>query len=415
MKKITFGLLALILTLTLNAQQEDMAKQQLQNWVQKQKTLIDLNAISRLDPFKICSDSYAWDTISGQFIQNGESVYTYQETGDLKKMTIESSMEEDGEAIDIKIEYFASFQDPEAFLNVGGDSILIYFGDGEGNYELFTKTINHFENERLQYSEEFLDFSAFGFPLGFVKSGETWYFYDANDFLVTEVTDEFDFSTFELVFSDSIVYENNGLGLPLVETGYQADFFTGLIEPYYKSEYQYVNQKYESQELNYSHDGVDWFKTNRSSWSYDGSNRVTLFLNEITADDGANWMNSRRDQYIYEYDLPFGLPSRQLSQEFVNNGWRNDMLQTFEDCTSGFEQVTEADLDAWFSGERLYLSTGWLGAPARVSLFDVSGRKLFEAGFDRLPESIQTGVQTEGIYIIMLESSEGMAVKKIFR
>ena len=416
MKNLILWLSAILFTVTLTAQDFQQSMLPLKSINSKQMRIQQLVSELRLDPFKLCGETFSWDTLENEFVYAGDVNYSYQEIGGIKKMTIENLVVEEGETFDVKIEYYASWQqDPEEFLANFGDSIYIYFGDGAGNYELFSKTINHFDNQVLEWDEEYTDFSLFGFPLGFVKSAESHYYYDGNGFLVTKVTDGFSFLTNMLEFSDSITYENNNLGHPIIEIGYQADFFSGLIEPYYKDEYKYVNQHYVSEDLNYLFDGLDWFKNSRTTTSYNGNNLITLTLNEITVDDGATWINNNRTQFLYEEEFPLPLPSRQLIQEFVNGAWRNQTLSLLEDCTSRVIDLPSVDLDVWVSGDRLYLCGDVVGKNALLTLSDLSGRKWIETTFDRLPESIVLRDLPGGVYVVRVVSPQGIAVQKFFK
>lgn len=385
--------------------QINSAKQQIQQILQKE---------ALIDEFVVCQEIYEWDTVLNQFNSVGDGTLSYEEMGNIKRFTIQVETIEDGEVFNFKAESYFSFQDPNDFqTNVFGDSVLTYLGAGEGNFELLTREIYYYDNEVLVRSEGFTNYDLLGLPLGFIKTDETWYKYDNNGYLVEQVSESFDFATMELTFADSIVYVNNNDGLPVRETGYQASFFTQEIEPYFRTEYTYVNQSFVETELNYSYVSGTWIKSGRYSYTYDNNDRRLTSLQEISDDNGATWEPTRRSQLEYNEELPLGLPTSDLTQEYVNATWRNETLTTAEECSSGLYDNKLYEITAWLNDGNLYLENVTAGF-GTVRMYDLSGRRVFHKSYQLLPDVILVDGLLRGIYILQIEQEGQVLTKKLF-
>jgi hypothetical protein len=417
MKKIILLVLTLLLFLPLiNAQRSAMNSVKQLNQKAKDKIVQILQNAQVIDDFTICQESFAWDTLNNEFDYDGDGLITYEDKGNFKLLTILfTTLEDEGET-DVKVETYFSFQDITTVEEQGfGDSLLVYQGDGAGNYELFTKTLYFYDNEQLVLSESYIDFSLFGFPGGFAKSEVTEYRYDNNDFLVETVSDQFDFFTMELTFADSTVYDNNDKGLPLVETTYSPDFFTGELGPDFKAEFTYTAMDQLETEVNSSYMFNAFVKQNKYDYSYDAQGRRTTSIQLVTEDDGLTWEFRTRSQALYEDDLPLNLPSRQLEQDFVNGDWRNNYLTVQEDCTSGIEENNEEiSFSAWFRSDWLNIATE-NDSKTQISLYDLSGKKLLSKDFSYLPRKIFVPGLDRGIYLVQMIQDKEIRVVKVFK
>jgi len=369
-----------------------------------------------LEEFLVCEEIYEWDTVANQFDKAGEGSIEYEIMGALKRLTIITETWDEGEVNDFKVESYLSFQDPANFVGqVFGDSVLLYLGDGEGNYELFTKTIYYYENEQVVTGETYTDFSIFGLPIGFALSNKTHYTYDNDDFLIWEVNESINWDTYELEFSDSTTYDNNNIGYPLVVIGYQADFFTQEIKPYFKEEFSYVNQMYVDVELSYLPAGDDaWLLNNRHTITYDNQNRQTETLTEVTYDNGGSWVEQYRNSSTYEEDLPLMLPTSDLDQIFIDGAWRNETLNTYEECTSGSEIIDVDLFEAWFDKDQLNLRNT-VDGEGQVQIFDMSGKVYYQNRFDILPERIMIPGLSRGVYLLQVQQKDRTGILKIFK
>jgi hypothetical protein len=416
MKKILLAVFTLILTWPLAAQNTQVVKMNNQMENARSKIGQILEGAMLIDEFVLCQKVYDWDTIVNQFKLTGDGEIRYEELGGNKKrITILVNDFEEEEGFNIKVEAYFSFQDLDDFEdNVFGDSLLTFFGDGSGDYLLFNRELYYYENEKVIRSEGFTDYSLFGLPVGFIKSDETWYRYDNNGYLVEQVSDRFDFSTFELTFSDSIVYANNNQGKPVRETGYQASFFSQEIEPYYQTDYTYVNQLYVETQLEYSYSFGIWTRESRTSYTYDNMNRRTSSLTELTPDDGASWEPERRSTEEFNKDLPLPLPTSSLTQEYVNGAWRNFMLTTAEECTSGVEELADNSLVCWFNGDRLNLE-GFAPGSGKISLYTLTGSRVLHQEYRVLPSSMLVSGLERGLYILHLQQDDRSYTRKLFR
>ena len=370
--------------------------------------------IAFLDPFKICQDIFAWDTIASQFVYAGEGLISYEEMGDVKKLTLDFTALEDGELTYFKVENYFSFQQFST-NEMAGDSSLIYFGDGMGNYTLIAKNVNFFEEEVLIKTEDYFDFSFFGLPLGFMKSGETFYEYDSNGFLIKESSFDFDFSTFTFALSDSTIHVNNNLGLPIESTSYTSDFLTGEFGPSTRSNFRYVNDYFVSEEVMSQFESEMWVTYARNTLEYDNQDRLVENLSEVTMDNGANWLADSKSQSVYENDLPFNFPSTQLEQNFQGGEWVNSSLTTSEDCTTGVELIPEIDFECWISNQQLVLNVESLQNDQLISLYDLQGRKILESRISSYEKRIDVSNLAEGIYIVELVSEQGRTSRKVFK
>jgi hypothetical protein len=381
----------------------------------QQKIQQFIGSQTELDEFTLCQTFYQWDSITNQPFKSGDGTMSYEEQGDIKKFTIITETTEDGEVSDIKIEAFFSFQD--LALNdrgINGDSILIYTGDGSGQYILVFKDINYWEDEKMIRKESYTDFGLFDPSLDFMLSGVTRYKYDGEGYLVEEVGESFNIFSGELTFSDSIVYQNNELGLPVVETGFEANIFTGMISASYQTTYSYINDFYVDVEVDHVPAGNLWIPTSRYDTEYDTDNRPTQMLIQNSETAGLTWENSERDQYEYELSLPLDFFTKQLNQSFVDNAWRNEALTVNEDCTSGINELFQSKLVSWFEGDRLQFETELQG-PVQIELYNLAGQRLYESGFKTMPSGIFLSGLERGIYILRLSQPGTEAVVKVFK
>lgn len=187
------------------------------------------------------------------------------------------------------------------------DSIYIYnWNDATSGWDLFLKSVVYRNSsEKPEYQLATLYFSGMEIPFG-----RTDFYYDSNMLKIAEVAQEFSFSTFQLVYSDSTHYTNDANGN--VTREYIANWDTDLEEwvnaDQYFNTYDANNNTtqtiYESWGTINSVD--QWISNNRYDMTYNSNNKTTSEYTYYWNSNSSNWEYSTYKEYFYtsfnEYD-----------------------------------------------------------------------------------------------------------------
>lgn len=418
MKNSLLTFLILLFAVSNAIGQSGITDNQKQQIVQAKQTFKDVfaNASLELDPFRVCGESFTWDITDSQFKKDGDVLLDYREMGSLKILTMEVHSTSDGEDINLKqIAYATDFDIFFSTDEILADSTLLYFGDGSGNFELISKTINHFNSGLVVKTEEFFDYTFFGFPTGLIKSSETYYEYDNNPFLTGKVQYSFDFFTSEVSLSDSIIYENNSMGMPLTETTYGPSFTTGEVLPNSKWVNQYINNLYISVASYFLPDGDQWYQISRSLFEYDVEDRILSIQQDETTDNGVSFAPTDRTLNVYESPMPYDLFTMQLTQVYDQDEWVNEGLSTFADCTSQVGEITSIDAKIWIHENVLYLQTEENLQNVFLSVLDINGRIVLNNFYQNLPDQLDVTNLINGFYVVQLQSEKVFLAEKVIK
>jgi len=364
---------------------------------------------------RFCQEYFTWDDLSGEFAYSGEATMVIDIDSPIKTLTIELTTIQDGDVQELRLVNYWTFQEIAFNQDLQGDSTHIFIGDGLGNFQLFSRTINHFNGDQLFLTEDYFDYTLFGLPIGMVLSELVRYGYDNNNYLISKATDAFDFNAFSLVFSDSIRYTNNGIGLPIEQFEYTANFLSGAVELNSKTDYTYTASNLLESELYYFYDVDKWVKSDRDSYTYDGFSRLLTEFTEGTIDDGLSWTPYDRSQYDYQSNLAFGIYDSQIIQEYIDDVWVNSELNTYEDCTSGLSNLSKIEFDAWMNGNKLQFNLPDANLGGNVQVYDLSGKQIFNNNYQIIPDAIELADLATGIYIVNLSNNQFSGVRKFFK
>ncbi len=417
-KQLFFSLIMMLYSMIAFAQQDvdvwqklaDIQKSRMINFVQV--------SMNEQDPFNLCQVIYEWDGGINNFKKVGTTEISYEVEDGQDVYTTEGEVtSEDGTQKFKVVSYggFNNFLAEEDIVGENGDSMIIFAElEGMGLVPLL-KMYNTFEDGKLVLTEQYIDFSLlFGIPLGFLLAGTTEYRYDDGQ-LVNKITANLDFFSGEMAVADSTVYRYNGLGQLGEEKLYSLD----ENQVFYLAQkttraFNAAGMMETETDFFYTNDGTETNKT-RSNFSYDSQGRLASTITETYDYETDAFMLDTKTSNEYAKELPLGFPTRQLYQLYETDKWVNSDLATMDYCsTSQIDQTALMNVNAWVSGNLLQLSgIGAFSDQAQISLFDMSGRRIFSAA-GNLRSRYDLGEILSGIYILELKDRDQRISKKLF-
>lgn len=331
---------------------------------------------------------------------------------------------------------------------VSYDSLLLYGPDQfTGDLILFARILPTYNgNGKLVKQDTYFNTAFFGFPLGFVLFGVNLYYYDANDYLISEASKSVDLVTFALENADSTKFTNNGAGQVLVEQTWEWDTDMMVYANVSRTTNTYVAMggdrstvtyetwndqtlmfDYNSHSLfSYGKPGLmskeeiqtgtpgNWKTVQEISYAYDAQDRATLVSYKSVNSNGVKTDTNRETT---KWDTNEGWTSESIYQSFTNGTWVNVDRNIVEPCEP-ISSVTpplapEALLNAWFDASRqLNLTFATEAQPRTLDLYDLQGRLTLRADLRNGQNKIDGSALMPGTYLVRVTFAGGEVAAK---
>lgn len=328
-------------------------------------------------------------------------------------------------------------------MPVSYDSVLLYGPDQfTGDLILIARLLPTYNgNGKLVKQDTYFNTAFFGLPLGFVLFGVNLFYYDANDFLISEASKAVDLGTFTLENGDTTHYDNNVAGQILVEQAWEWDTDLMAYIDVYRNTNTYISLggdlatvTYESwnegtMSFDYNSQSVftygkpgqvskeeimtgspgNWLTVQEISYTYDGQDRVTLTSYKNVNPNGVKTDTNRE---TISWDTPQGWTSESIFQNFENGIWVNNSRAILEPCTpiSSVTPALAADLflNAWFDGgSQLNLTCSPDAKAEQLDLYDLQGRLSLHTALSPGQNKVNGSALMAGMYLARVTFADG--------
>lgn len=328
------------------------------------------------------------------------------------------------------------------------DSLLQYGPDlFTGEQILIARILPTYDTKGLLIKEDtYFNTAFFGLSDGFVLFGVNFYYYDANDFLISESSKAAELGIFSLENADSIQYTNNVAGQVLEKQSWEWDPTLLTYINVFRTTNTYISLggdqatvTYESWNDNtmnfdynshsvftYGNPGLvskeeiqtgspgNWQTVQEISYTYDAQDRVTLTSYKSVNPNGVKTDTNREN---VKWDTPQGWTSESIYQTFVNGNWVNNDRVILEPCVPIVSVktplVSNAILNAWFDGNnQLNLTFAADEQPRSLDLYDLQGRLSLNSDLRNGQNKIDGSALMPGMYLARVTFADGRIAAK---
>ena len=360
---------------------------------------------------KICSEYWSTNYENElTYLGEGEIIFEKIDGKFIAKST-EFNLKEDGSIDTMKFTYyFHSTPDYDAEFVVDSAIVTTNFN---GEQIVAVKWINEIDNDLIHKSELSLNFDYFmEIPYGLKLFEYSNFYYEDNNNLKAISNYAFDiFETFEIVLNDSTDFKLNATGMPE-----EAEYFVmdnGEIHIYTLNKYFY-NSDNLLEKVEYYNNPEDWKISEREVYTYSADAKTYLY--ERTFDKGASWFQLALDSTYLSSDLPYNYPEKVVSY-FYENEWKVNEMTTYKQCTgpSNVNENNYIELYASLIDNYLQIISNEDLNNSRIMLYNINGRTVFNRQFNIVPDNINVGNLSQGIYILDLRKDDKNNCQKLVK